>query len=81
LYFYWDGWADGENPAQAREWKDPPKGLHLFGGFPSKAVIPYYKIPLFLRVDSDIVEFFKEDTHKQIYRRMHDVLRAHVDSQ
>jgi len=81
LYFYWEGWKDGENPAQTREWKDPPKGLHLFGGFPSKAVVPYYKIPLLLRVDSDIVEFFKEDTHKQTYRRMHDVLRAHVESQ
>jgi hypothetical protein len=81
LQFYWGGWQDGANPTESREWHDTPIGLHLFGNFPSLGTVPRPQIPLFLRVDSDIAEFFKEGTHKESYRRMHEVLRAYVDAQ
>lgn len=81
LYFYWNGWRDGIDPTQTREWRKTPTELHLFGEFPSGGTRPCPRTPLFLRVDSDIADFFKEGTHKETYRRMHDVLRAYVDKQ
>jgi len=81
LKFYWEGWCDGKYPARSREWRNTPRSLHLFGSFSSSGIIPYPRTPLFLWVASDIAEFFKEGTHKESYRRIRDVLRAHVDSQ
>ena len=81
LKFYWDGWSDGSNPDDLREFHDMPLELHLFGEVSSSENATNPQTPLFLRIDSDIAEFFKEGTRKEYYKGIYDVLRAYVDDQ
>jgi uncharacterized protein (DUF4415 family) len=62
--------------------KDAP-GLDLPEGVWDEAVPqePKTKQPVTLRVDPDIIDFFKAQGPKDHLTRMHAVLRAYVDAQ
>ena len=80
LRYYWRGWRDGENPAEAQPLREQPWDLRLWGESPSYGTRPGAQKPLNMRVDPDILAFFKESGVKTYERRIHAVLRAYVDA-
>lgn len=81
LQLYWDGWKDGSKPTEQREWRGMPRGIKLFSGSNAHEDVSGRQTQIFLRVDTDIANHFREAFHKESYRGIQDVLRAYVDDQ